>query len=194
MSSYSDFLCNVKITNNELFATAVNHLNKEIVRSGGTSFTLYVLALDGELACTTTTLHERAGVAKQNVTLVEKDANVAAQLRRILPQSTIIHSTMQRFVQGSQFRPGGYNTVYFDWMCTPPGNNVEKCPQAALSDMLRRCDHPYVVFAQTFSMRQKHKGPGGSINQEYAWLRGADTIYEDEKGFVCSNLAERALR
>jgi len=216
--AYRDYKCPVKSANNELIATAVNHLSKEIERCGGRIPTWYLLALDGEQARTTMTLHQRAGVLKKNVTLVEKNRQTAARLRRLLPDSTIFETTMQKFVNSQDFRRGGYNVVFFDWTCTAPGNNKEKSPQVALEDLFRRSDHPYVVLAQTFNMRGKNMRPketeeeptGGETPEEATtdrktfekekdareqeWLRGTDNLYEEEKVFVCENLAERAMR
>jgi len=185
----------VKTANNELLATAINHFNNEIVRAGGIAPTTYLLALDGEDLGTTTTLHGRAGVAKENVTLVERDPITASKLRHRIPEAAILETTMQQFVRSAAFRPGGYNVVYFDWMCTTTGNKAEGSPQAALEDLLRRTDQPYVVLAQTFNMRGKEKANAGCDPAlvEPEWVRGTDSIYEQEKVMVCSNLAERAL-
>lgn len=198
--AYRDFECTVKTANNELIATAVNHLSKEIKRYGGPIPSWYLLALDGREARTTMALHQRAGVLKQNVTLVEKNQQTATRLRHLLPESTIIDTTMQKFINSQDFRHGGYNVVYLDWTCTAAGNDKEKSPQVALEDLLRRSDHPYVVLAQTFNMRGKKMNPEGIERGEDErpgepeWLRGTDNLYEEEKVFVCKNLAERAMR
>jgi hypothetical protein len=204
--AYRDFKCPVKTANNELIATAVNHLSKEIEGTGGSIPTWYLLALDGAQARTTLSLHQRSGVSKHNVTLVEKDRRTAGKLRRLLPDSTVVHTTMQKFVNSQDFRTGGYNVVFLDWTCTAPGNDVEKSPQLALEDLLRRTDHRYVVLAQTFNMRGKNMREkevqdtidGGSAvvddRAEPEWLRGTDNLYEEEKVFICKNLAERTMR
>jgi hypothetical protein len=199
MAPYKDFQCAVKTANNELLATAVNSLNKAIQKVHGTPPTWYLLTFDGEHAQTTSTLHQRAGVSMANVTIVEKDRVTVKKLRTVVLACTIIESTMQRFVQSSEFiRTGGYNVVFFDWTCTTIGNEIEGSPQVALESLLRQTEHPYVVLAQTYNMRGKHMHTDGRRAREWSgsleWIRGTDGLYEEEKSFVCSNLAERAMR
>lgn len=193
MATYHDVECAVKTANNELLATAINHLTKAIEAAGGTPPTWYLLTLDGVHARTTTTLQQRADIAEGRVTIVEMDGATAKNLRKAVPTATIIESTMQEFVTSNAFRPGGYNIAYFDWCCTVGGNKDDGSPQVALENFLRRSDQPYIVLAQTFSMRRKGARKGNGP-EEPEWIRGTDNAYEDDKVFVCSNLAERALR
>lgn len=192
--AYQDVECFFKEQNNELLATSLNTLRKEFKEHGHPEPSWTVLTLDGELARTTTTLCTHADVREDDVTIVERDVQTAEMLRQRVNKSTVVCSTVQDFACSADFRAGGYNVVYLDWMCTTTGNEKEGRPFKTLDDILARTGHSMIVFAQTFSMRGKVKGAGEGMSEQKVWERGADAAYESEKTLVCAELAELALR
>jgi hypothetical protein len=178
-SAYQDVESTHKADNNEWIAFTTNSIGKTFQGCGGDTPKWAALLLDGIHARSVTTLNRRVGLERESIVIVEHNQETFDTLKANHPDCTLVLDRMQTYVRDESFPDDEFNIVFFDWMCTIPGNEQEGPPLQALSDYLARTKLPFVVVAQTFCLR------GQAIGDR-------SQPYQKAKDVVCEEITKRA--